>query len=42
VAEQLASGGVGARAYHAGMKDEERTAVQDWFFRADDPPRHSY
>jgi ATP-dependent DNA helicase RecQ len=31
VAEQLSQAGFDARAYHAGMADEERTAVQDWF-----------
>ena len=32
VAELLARGGVDARAYHAGMEDAERAAVQEWFF----------
>ncbi len=31
VAAHLASTGLPARAYHAGMKDEQRTEVQDWF-----------
>jgi ATP-dependent DNA helicase RecQ len=31
VAGLLASHGVAAKAYHAGMKSEERSAVQDWF-----------
>ena len=31
VARRLADAGFAARAYHAGMKDDERTAVQDWF-----------
>jgi ATP-dependent DNA helicase RecQ len=31
VAERLAAAGLSARAYHAGMKDEERAAVQEWF-----------
>jgi len=31
VARQLESAGLPARAYHAGMKDEDRHAVQDWF-----------
>ena len=31
VAQRLAEQGQNARAYHAGMKDEERAAVQDWF-----------
>ncbi len=31
VAESLRNGGYAARAYHAGMKDEDRHAVQDWF-----------
>src|SRR5690606_10327164 len=33
VAERLAAEGLPARAYHAGMKDEERAAVQDWFMQ---------
>jgi ATP-dependent DNA helicase RecQ len=35
VAERLAAAGFPARAYHAGMEDEERSAVQDWFFSSD-------
>lgn len=31
VAKAIASHGFDARAYHAGMKSEERDAVQDWF-----------
>jgi ATP-dependent DNA helicase RecQ len=31
VARDLADAGHSARAYHAGMKDDERTAVQEWF-----------
>jgi len=31
VAARLSSSGITARAYHAGMKSEERAAVQDWF-----------
>ena len=32
VAQRLATGGFEARAYHAGMEDADRAAVQDWFF----------
>jgi ATP-dependent DNA helicase RecQ len=35
VAEFLCAAGVTARAYHAGMKTEERTAVQDAFMSGD-------
>lgn len=35
VAEQLARAGLAARAYHAGMEDEERARVQDWFMHSD-------
>jgi ATP-dependent DNA helicase RecQ len=35
VAQRLAAAGFPARAYHAGMEDADRAAVQDWFFRAD-------
>ena len=35
VAERLASAGFEARAYHAGMKDEARAEVQDWFLASD-------
>jgi ATP-dependent DNA helicase RecQ len=31
IAELLASHGLPARPYHAGMKDEERAATQDWW-----------
>ena len=31
VAEALSRAGLSARAYHAGMKDEERTEVQEWW-----------
>ena len=34
VAQRLADAGLQARAYHAGMKDEERAAVQDWFMES--------
>jgi ATP-dependent DNA helicase RecQ len=37
VAAQLASLGFDARAYHAGMEDEERATVQDWFFSTGNP-----
>lgn len=35
VADRLARRGFDARAYHAGMKDEDRAAVQDWFAGSD-------
>mgnify|MGYP002624041387 FL=1 len=35
VADRLASAGLPAKAYHAGMKDDLRSAVQDWFMAAD-------
>ena len=35
VADRLARRGFDARAYHAGMKDEDRAAVQDWFADSD-------
>ncbi|HEV2132415.1 MAG TPA: ATP-dependent DNA helicase RecQ, partial [Longimicrobiaceae bacterium] len=35
VAETLAAAGIPARAYHAGMQDEERTAVQEWWKTSD-------
>ncbi len=35
VAERLAAKGFSARAYHAGMKDEERAEVQDWFLASE-------
>jgi ATP-dependent DNA helicase RecQ len=34
VAQHLAAAGLQARAYHAGMKDEERATVQDWFMQS--------
>ncbi|HEX3552390.1 MAG TPA: ATP-dependent DNA helicase RecQ [Thermoanaerobaculia bacterium] len=36
VAEALMCAGVPARAYHAGMEDDERTRVQDWFLESAD------
>ena len=36
LAKQLASQGVPARAYHAGMKPEARAAVQEWFMASSD------
>ena len=35
VAARLAAAGFPARAYHAGMEDADRAAVQDWFFASD-------
>jgi ATP-dependent DNA helicase RecQ len=35
VAAALADGGIPARAYHAGMKDDPRVAVQEWWKRSD-------
>ena len=35
VAQSLKANGIDARHYHAGLKDQERTAVQDWFMRSD-------
>jgi ATP-dependent DNA helicase RecQ len=35
VAETLLQAGWPARAYHAGMKDDDRAAVQDWFLASD-------
>ncbi len=35
LAKRLAAAGWPARAYHAGMKDEARAAVQEWFMAAD-------
>ena len=35
VADRLARRGFDAKAYHAGMKDDDRTAVQDWFAKSD-------
>jgi ATP-dependent DNA helicase RecQ len=34
VAEQLLAAGFSARAYHAGMEDAERAAVQEWFMQS--------
>ncbi len=36
VARTLADAGLPARAYHAGLKDELRSQVQEWFMAADD------
>jgi ATP-dependent DNA helicase RecQ len=36
IAGLLAAAGVPARPYHAGMKDEERTATQNWWAASDD------
>ncbi len=36
VAERLTQAGFVARPYHAGMQDEERSAVQDWFLSSED------
>jgi len=35
VAQRLAGAGFEARAYHAGLEDADRAAVQDWFFASD-------
>ena len=35
VAERLTQAGFLARSYHAGMRDEERSAVQDWFLESE-------
>jgi ATP-dependent DNA helicase RecQ len=35
LARELAEAGVPARAYHAGMDDEQRSAVQDWWRGSD-------
>lgn len=35
LAATLAAAGWPARAYHAGMKDDERAAVQEWFMASD-------
>jgi len=35
VAGRLAAAGLPARAYHAGMETDERTAVQEWFAASD-------
>ncbi len=34
VAEKLVKGGIDARAYHAGLDDEQRRQTQDWFMQA--------
>jgi ATP-dependent DNA helicase RecQ len=36
LAERLRRSGFAARAYHAGMKDQSRAEVQDWFMGASD------
>jgi ATP-dependent DNA helicase RecQ len=36
VAATLSEAGLPARAYHAGMKNEERDAAQDWFMKSTD------
>jgi ATP-dependent DNA helicase RecQ len=36
VAKTLSAAGVTAKAYHAGMNDEARVAVQDWFMQSED------
>jgi len=36
VARQLAQAGFHARAYHAGMKDGQRSETQEWFMGSDD------
>ncbi|MDZ7750666.1 MAG: RecQ family ATP-dependent DNA helicase [Gammaproteobacteria bacterium] len=35
LAARLVAAGLPARAYHAGMKDEERAATQEWFMASD-------
>jgi ATP-dependent DNA helicase RecQ len=35
VAKRLSAAGLQSRAYHAGMDNEVRTAVQDWFMQSD-------
>ena len=35
VAGRLSAAGLPARAYHAGLKDEVRSAIQEWFMAAD-------
>jgi ATP-dependent DNA helicase RecQ len=34
VAERLGSMGLQARAYHAGLKDDQRQEIQDWFMQS--------
>jgi ATP-dependent DNA helicase RecQ len=36
VARMLADAGLPARAYHAGLKADERSRIQDWFMAAND------
>jgi len=36
VAQQLAEAGLPARAYHAGLKADSRSEIQEWFMKADD------
>ena len=36
VAKRLADAGLPARAYHAGLNNEVRSAIQEWFMAADD------
>ena len=36
VAQRLQADGFPARAYHAGMKDDVRSSVQDWFMGSDE------
>ncbi|MFO0944271.1 MAG: RecQ family ATP-dependent DNA helicase [Pirellulales bacterium] len=36
VAEQLVAQGLPAKAYHAGLDDEDRTSIQDWFMNSPD------
>ncbi len=35
VADRLSAAGLPAKAYHAGLKDDVRSAVQDWFIASD-------
>ncbi len=35
IRDRLIGAGLNARAYHAGMEDDERAATQDWFFASD-------
>lgn len=35
VAHNLSAAGLPARAYHAGLKDEERSEIQEWFIQSD-------